>query len=67
MWLLRFHPEKCKVVNISRKMSVTSKQYEQPRQPCKTELHLYSNDEEKKTIPLEIPIAGKDIGVLIAR
>ena len=40
-WLLKFHPDKCKVLNLSKNFKL------------KTELHLYSNDKHRNIIQLE--------------
>ena len=53
IWLLRFHPDKCKVLKISKKPEMD------------INLHLYSNDEQHSEIDLTGCEDEKDIGVII--
>ena len=53
-WLLKFHPDKCKVLTV-RKMTELSNE----------SLHLYSNGENHSQITLSTCDDEKDIGVTV--
>jgi hypothetical protein len=54
-WLLKFHPNKCKVMTVSNKTKLENK----------SSYHLYNNEAEE--VELEISEGEKDIGVLVDR
>lgn len=53
IWLLRFHPDKCKILKVSKKPTI------------EINLHLYSNDEQHSVVNLSSCEDEKDIGVFI--
>ena len=54
-WLLKFHPNKCKVMTVSNKTNIENK----------SSYHLYNNEGEE--VELEMSEGEKDIGVLVDR
>ena len=54
-WLLKFHPNKCKVMTVSNKTKLENK----------SSYHLYNNEGEE--VELEMSEGEKDIGVLVDR
>jgi hypothetical protein len=52
-WLLKFHPNKCKVMTVSNKTKLENK----------SSYHLYNNEGEE--VELEMSEGEKDIGVLV--